>query len=948
MLGAVSGRTQGVPHPGFNFGVAAPQDCFAFFSRFVTSDLRERRLNTNQKLAYAISAILGGYAGTGWAATAVATTDASTSESGAIEEIQVTAQRRSESIQNVPITIQAITGDTLKQLSVTTFDDVIKYLPNVTIGTNGPGQGEIFMRGLSAGTAGGQSTATFAPFPNVAVYLDDQSMQFPGRNLDIYMVDMERIEVLEGPQGTLFGGGAQAGAVRYITNKPKLNVTEGEAEGSYGTTAHGDPNTSAELTLNLPLIADHLAIRGVIYDDRRGGYITNVPSSFTRSNNDSGNYYGGITPNAVTHLCPNGLTSTSGFCVPANNTVGNNFAIARSGSNPVDYNGIRLSALAQINDDWSALLVQSYQNMEADGSSAQFPLGSDGQVLGPWENTTFVQAHDKDKYENTSLTVDGKVGPLKLVYTGGYLVRNIDQTQDYSNYTRAAYGFYYSCSGGPGGGGFGAGGSPGAGVPPGGTTPVCYSPVSSWRDIVRNTHDSQEVRVSTPDDWRLRGLAGVFWEDFEIADNMNFMYRTIPSCSPQNLAAALLGGPVCVGNIGPPPGTTASDPSVRNDNVAFGEDVHRGYKQTAAFTSLDFDIIPKVLTITGGTRYYRYSEDEVGSKYTTPLGCTNVANGCYAGATSINAEKENTTFHGFKSRGNITWHVTDDVMVYYTFSQGFRPGGFNRTIATKANLNVTAPKDPQYASPLSYQPDSLTNNEVGFKTEWFNHRIQVNGSLYRMNWDNVQFILFDPTILGNTTFVVNGPNYKINGIELQVVAKVTDGLTIQGSGSLNSPSQTSAPCLLSNIPSSPTVGQCITVIKGSSFPNPFGELGSRPAFSPAVEFNLRARYDWAINDYKAFVMAGASHIGDMSNQPASYLAGDTETIPTTTHLRYDQPGYTTYDASVGVAKDNWSASLFGRNLTNSDASTFTSSAQFIKSEVPLRPRTLGITVGYKF
>jgi iron complex outermembrane receptor protein len=214
----------------------------------------------------------------------------------------------------------------------------------------------------------------------------------------------------------------------------------------------------------------------------------------------------------------------------------------------------------------------------------------------------------------------------------------------------------------------------------------------------------------------------------------------------------------------------------------------------------------------------------------------------------------------------------------------------------------------------------------------------------------VQFVLFDPTILGNTTFVVNGPNYKINGIELQLVAKITDGLTVQGSGSWNSPSQTSAPCLTSNIAASPTFGNCITEVKGASFPNPFGVIGSRPAFSPAGEFNLRARYDWTINEYRAFVQAGANHIGDMSNQPASYEEGDqpAERIPTTTHLRYDQPGYTTYDASIGVAHDNWTCTFSGRNLSNSDASTFTSSSQFLKQEIPLRPRTMAVTVGYKF
>jgi len=195
-------------------------------------------MNSNPKLSFAIAAILSGApAAASFAADATATdTDTDT---GGIQEIVVTAQRRNESLENVPITIQAVTGEQLKQLNVTTFDDLLRYTPNVTYSGTAPGTGTIFMRGLSSGSAGNQSSATISPFPNVATYLDDQSMQFPARNLDVYMVDMERVEVLEGPQGTLFGGGAQAGAIRYITNKPKLDVTEGDVNAGYGTTARG-------------------------------------------------------------------------------------------------------------------------------------------------------------------------------------------------------------------------------------------------------------------------------------------------------------------------------------------------------------------------------------------------------------------------------------------------------------------------------------------------------------------------------------------------------------------------------------------------------------------------------------------------------------------------------------------------------------------------------------
>src|SRR6202035_338887 len=164
-------------------------------------------MNSNQKLSYAIAAILGG-SGAGFVHAAAAT-DAEAADS--IQEITVTAQRRSENIQNVPIFIQALTAETLTQLSATTFDDYVRYLPNVSVASNGPGQGNIFMRGLSAGGTYNQEGGSVGFFPNVAVYLDDESVQLPERNLDVYAADLDRIEILEGPQGTLFGAGAEAG-----------------------------------------------------------------------------------------------------------------------------------------------------------------------------------------------------------------------------------------------------------------------------------------------------------------------------------------------------------------------------------------------------------------------------------------------------------------------------------------------------------------------------------------------------------------------------------------------------------------------------------------------------------------------------------------------------------------------------------------------------------------
>jgi outer membrane receptor protein involved in Fe transport len=195
-----------------------------------------------------------------------------------LREVIVTANRREENLQNVPMTIQVLTGETLAKLNATTFDDFVKYLPAVTAHGVGSGQNNIYVRGLGTAAPGLQGSGAAGAFPNVAVYLDEQPAQLPNRNLDIYAADLDRVEILEGPQGTLFGAGAQAGVVRYITNKPKLNVTEATVNAGYATTAHGDQSSNVDATINIPLIVDTLAVRGVIYNERRGGYINNLPS----------------------------------------------------------------------------------------------------------------------------------------------------------------------------------------------------------------------------------------------------------------------------------------------------------------------------------------------------------------------------------------------------------------------------------------------------------------------------------------------------------------------------------------------------------------------------------------------------------------------------------------------------------------------------------------------
>ncbi|GAC1673923.1 MAG: TonB-dependent receptor [Steroidobacteraceae bacterium] len=883
-------------------------------------------MNANTKLSCAIVAILGGSAAGAAYAQTTTTTAPSAEPADQIQTIIVTAQRRTESIQDVPISIQAFTGQTLKQLNVTTFDDYIKYLPSVSAASNGPGQNEIFMRGLSAGVQPSQGSGSTGLFPNVAIYLDDQSGQLPNRNLDIYAADLDRIEVLEGPQGTLFGAGAQAGTVRYITNKPKLNATEGNVDAGYGVTAHGDPNTNLTAVLNVPLIADTLAVRGVIYSDRRGGYIDNVPGTFTRMPTDIGIHYANFP----------------GGGVPPNAPAINNNSIAARAINPVTYQGMRAEALFQINDDWNVLLSQMYQNMDSQGVFYQTPKSSDGATLHPLETTLFNNAYDKDRFENTAWTVNGKFGVLKAVYTGGYLVRHVDQIGDYTNYSRGTYADYYQCYG-PGSGGDAT------------LTSTCFSPHAAWRTAERNEHMQHEIRVSTPDEWRLRGIVGAYYEDNKLFDRTAWMYKSIPPCT-SNGAPGTPGNTGCLSNVGTFPGTSVESPGVQNDNTSFYQDTRRRTKQTAVFASLDLDLIPKVLILTLGTRHFRFENSSQGS-VSSSFNCFEQgtpAGGCHNPLVSYNLDAQNLTDteSGYKSRGNLTWHMTPDMMLYYTFSQGFRPGGFNQSGGAKHAFGPDG--QPQYVTPRSYHSDDLTNNEIGWKTEFFNHRLQWNGAVYRENWNNVQVAFFDPGLIGNIFFNTNGQNFLVKGIETSIVARVMEGLTVQGGGSWNQSRQTNSPALIDANPQSINFGKPITVSCTSAgtnctpITNPFGPIGAPSANSPPIQFSLRARYEWSLADYSAFVQVGATHTGHSFTQAGSNPTIAASGTVSTGRLRFEDPAYTTYDASLGVAKDAWNVHGYVQNLSNSNASVFTNTDQFIVAQTVLRPRVIGVAFGYKF
>jgi iron complex outermembrane receptor protein len=457
----------------------------------------------------------------------------------------------------------------------------------------------------------------------------------------------------------------------------------------------------------------------------------------------------------------------------------------------------------------------------------------------------------------------------------------------------------------------------------------------------------------------------LFWEDYKIDEQVDWLYKSATdyfgNIAPPTGYYAVNGSPLQAngkpvqygtpGAVLIPLAPSVNNPNVRNDNDGFFDDIKRGYSQKAAFGSVDFDIIPKVLTITGGTRYYRIDTNEKGavvgsfgckdfSGTATPLNpCVNHSN-----FTNLDALHLDKLYTGFKSRGNITWKIIPDVMVYYTWSQGFRAGGFNRPNAVESSSPLTG----SWAPPVEFAPDTLTNNEIGWKTEWLDHRIQFNGAIYREDWKGTQISLFDPGVTGNLTFNANGSDYRVKGIETTLAARLTHELTLMAGASWNHSELVKESSFTYQF--GPKAGQPIdfetlTNAAGQNLglSNPGGKLGDPLAGSPPFQMNARLRYQVALGDYEPYAMVGVVH------QAHSLASTDSLTKDLQGNsIAYDLPPFTTYDANLGVTRDAWMVEAYAENLTDKRAELYANYRQWYKSVTVNRPRTIGLRMSYKF
>ena len=364
--------------------------------------------------------------------------------------VTVTAQKREENLQEVPISIQVLGGDRLTELNVTDFVSAVQFLPSVSVTSFGPGFGQVYMRGVTNGGDGNHSTSP----PSVGFYLDEQPITTIQGALDVHFYDIERVEVLAGPQGTLFGASSQSGTIRIITNKPDITGFSASygLEGNY--TDEGDPGYIAEGYANLP-IGESAAIRLVAWNKRDGGYIDNVFGERTMP--------------------------TSGITI-------DNADQAEDDYNDVTTTGARVALGIELGDNWTITPSVMSQRQETDGSFAY------DTTVGDLALTHFYPDTSDDRWTQAALTVEGKIGNFDLVYAFANLNRDVESAADYNDYT-----FWYDTLYGSG-----------ANLVDDLGDLIAGSQYTQSRNIFRKR--SHELRLSSPAEDRFRYTLGLFYQ----------------------------------------------------------------------------------------------------------------------------------------------------------------------------------------------------------------------------------------------------------------------------------------------------------------------------------------------------------------------------------------------------------------------------------------------------
>ena len=741
-----------------------------------------------------------------------------------LDEIIVTATKRSENLQDVPISITALSSTALEELGISDFDSYAQMLPTLSYKSVGPGTATLIMRGASDGGDGNASGSQ----PSVGLFLDEAPVTTIASNLDIHIYDIARIEELAGPQGTLYGASSQSGNLRIITNKPDTEAFSAGIDLGASGTSGGDPSYSIEGFVNFP-VGDNAAIRLVGWRIEEGGYVDNVAG--VRNYTLEGGY--SYNPNDF------GRTATL-----------SNSSLVEENFNELTKTGARAALRINLNDSWTADVSVITQTLDTTGTWDHDPAAA-----GEYKIQRFFADFSDDDFVQANLTLEGEIGNSLFVYSGTFMDRDAQYQADYTAYGEDAYWVpYYVCD-------YSATGQDLATQ----SNTDCTSLEQYYQEDNEYGRDTHELRLQSIGDGKFQYTVGIY----STKATHRYLQEWIqPGISPNRVV----------------PGGAA--------NRFFRTDQYRVDKQTAVFGEVTFDMSDR-LSATLGLRYFENDSTLAGVVGWGPV-LFGIAD------TAVDAVYEDSdSIYKF----TVTWRVNDDAMLYFTASEGYRPGGLNR--------------DPGLAAfgVAAYTPDVLTNYEIGWKTTLAGGRVRLNGAVYMSDWESVQYTIYDFSLSRCCGSVYNLGDADIKGLEVDITALLSDQWTLSASVAYND-GETVGDFELIN-------GR-LAVPDGTELPN-----------VPEWKGNFWTRYGFDVGDFDGFVQAAWSFTGSSFNE----IRPSQRTI---------QSSYNFLNLKAGIAKDSWGVDLFIKNATDEVAQIYISPRPYEPSTTTNRPRSYGLRYWVRF
>ena len=651
----------------------------------MTTDSEFNFLYRKRSLSLAISAALT-------SATAVE------AQENRLEEIIITSTKRELNLQDTPLSVTAITNADLTLLRLKTFSDYVGQIPNISLSERQPGANSVIMRGCAA------QGLSFSDSATTSVYLDEQPITSAGYNPDPRLIDIQRVEALAGPQGTLFGDASQCGTLRIITNKPDTTASDGWVDFTGSSLTDGGNSTDVSAMVNIPLLDNRAALRIVGFRADEAGFIDNIAS-------------------------------------PSPGQTFNNANLVDDDVNSSSFYGGRVGFRYGLDDQWTLDLSGIYQYYELDGfadaslNKQQYADTSIFPTFGSREQARFTEDSWEDEWYQLALTLEGDLDVGNVVLNASYFDRDSSYFADSTAYLQnfQQLGDYFRSN-------------------PYYASMTIYDfggdPKANDYDARETTSWSLEARYATPTDGRWSAIVGGFYSHREVDE----IFIANVDGFTDSAAFAYINYA----------GYYAFGISKTNSNNWYSGTYDSDLDQSAIFGEVSVDLTEN-FSITAGGRYYNVDNDYVvlnGSMIGLNGGPPNCAvDYCYAPGDLGKSDES-----GFVPKVNLSYRAGEQLL-FATYSEGFRRGGAN---SARPQSVYGAPSDlfaDPAGTLFEYESDTIENWEIGAKTQWFDDQLRLNFSFYRMTWDNIQVQAEDPQPLLYTLGIVNFPEAEIDGAE---------------------------------------------------------------------------------------------------------------------------------------------------------------------------------------